>query len=58
MNMIVYGSISLVILFFIYISAQAGGIDEFILFIEWSTKYILPWIALFWFIKLVKNKGV
>ncbi|WP_430789632.1 hypothetical protein VBD025_04345 [Virgibacillus flavescens] len=58
MNLVIYGSISLVILFFLLISAQAGGMGEFILFIEWSTKYILPWIALFWFIKMVKSKGV
>ncbi|WP_153801916.1 hypothetical protein [Filobacillus milosensis] len=23
--------------------------------LEWSTTYILPWIALYWFIRLVKG---
>lgn len=24
--------------------------------VEWSTKFILPWIFLYWFIRLVKTK--
>ncbi|WP_157801025.1 hypothetical protein [Bacillus solitudinis] len=24
--------------------------------VEWSTKFILPWILLYWFIRLVKTK--
>lgn len=58
MKLSIYGSICLGILFFLFISFQAGGLGEFIFFIEWSTKFILPWIALYWFIRFVKSRKV
>lgn len=49
-----------IVLFFILVTvlgnlaegADAGNIQ---LTIEWLTKYVLPWIFLYWFIKLVRK---
>ncbi|MGG4344442.1 hypothetical protein [Paenibacillus lautus] len=32
-----------------------GGTEDLRLAIEWLTKYVLPWIFLYWFIKLVRK---
>lgn len=40
-----------------YVLALAG-IDVFIVvpgLIQWATKYILPWIVLYWLIRLIKS---
>lgn len=54
-----YATIAIV-LFFVMVSvvgnlvegSEAGAIQ---LSFEWVTKYVLPWIFLYWFIKLVKK---
>ncbi|OIB03162.1 hypothetical protein AK95_05495 [Paenibacillus sp. LC231] len=54
-----YATIAIV-LFFVMVSvlgnlvegSEAGAIQ---LSIEWLTKYVLPWIFLYWFIKLVRK---
>ncbi|MEC0206319.1 hypothetical protein P4H39_27310 [Paenibacillus lautus] len=58
-NKVFYVTIGIV-LFFIMVTvlgeiaegADAGTIQ---LTIEWLTKYVLPWIFLYWFIKLVQK---
>lgn len=47
-----YGSIGLVLLFFVL---NFLNYDAFV-FIEWATRYLLPWIALYWFVQFVKSK--
>lgn len=47
------------IVFFVFISlatvGKLSGYDvDFIPIAEWATKYILPWIALYWLIRLVR----
>lgn len=38
---------------------QLLGVNTGIFFeiIEWSTKFILPWLGLYWLVKLVKTLG-
>ncbi|MFA9557625.1 hypothetical protein ACERII_09995 [Evansella sp. AB-rgal1] len=56
-----YFGVGLVVLFVIFISFDYIGYNAFgilVPLIEWGTKFILPWIALYWFIQFVKNKQV
>ncbi|QOY38104.1 hypothetical protein AWH56_011515 [Anaerobacillus isosaccharinicus] len=51
-----YATISLVILLFVL---NLLNYDAFYFIggsIEWATRYVLPWIALYWFVKFVKTK--
>ncbi|ALS75753.1 hypothetical protein AUC31_11335 [Planococcus rifietoensis] len=41
----------------LWVLASAIGINSIVFFpnaIAWTTKFILPWIALYWLIRLVK----
>ncbi|MGG3284282.1 hypothetical protein [Paenibacillus solani] len=58
-NKVFYGSIGL-LLFFILVTvigniAEGEAPNTIRLSIEWLTKYALPWIFLYWFIKLVRK---
>jgi hypothetical protein len=49
--------IAAVALIIIYFTLPFFGIDSFnffMSFIEWSTKFVLPWIILYWLIRMVK----
>lgn len=48
--------IGLVILVFIWFVIDLIGMKYAVVnFVEWTTKFILPWIVLYWFIELVKS---
>ncbi len=55
---IILGSLFVIILVFIL---PYLGVDTFSLMlvfmgvVEWLTKFILPWIVLYWIIRLIKN---
>ncbi|SFJ29866.1 hypothetical protein SAMN04487936_101583 [Halobacillus dabanensis] len=55
---IILGLIFIVVL---YITLPYFGIDSFsvvlalISIVEWGTKYILPWIVLYWGVRLIKR---
>ncbi|MBR3118694.1 hypothetical protein [Oceanobacillus profundus] len=53
MNIFIIGGAILVVLFIIL---PFFNIESFFLFvlIEWITKFVLPWIALYWLIRGVK----
>jgi hypothetical protein len=52
MKNLIIGIIVLVILWLIPQFINTSVIPNVI---EWATKFILPWIILYWFIRLVKN---
>lgn len=52
-----YGSMGLVLLFFVLNLLNYDGFGIMIRTFEWATRYILPWIALYWFIQFVKIKS-
>ncbi|MFB4169444.1 hypothetical protein [Virgibacillus sp. JSM 102003] len=54
----VQSAIVLGILFFIFIFTESFNLIGILPIFEWVTRYILPWIALYWFIEFVKNKRV
>lgn len=56
MRYLLYGTIGLVIVFFIL---NLIGYNAYYFIggsIEWATRYVLPWIALYWFVQFVKTK--
>ncbi|MBM7572379.1 hypothetical protein JOC48_002882 [Aquibacillus albus] len=50
-----YGAIGLVVIFIVLNILNYDGFNIIIGSFEWVTRYILPWIALYWFIQLVKS---
>lgn len=50
-----YGTI-MVVFGFLILAALSRKDFDFIQLFEWVTRYILPWIALYWFIRYVKGK--
>ncbi len=50
-----YGTIGLVLIFIVLNLLNYDGIAIIINFFEWVTRYILPWVALYWFIQFVKR---
>ncbi|WP_127594753.1 hypothetical protein [Paenibacillus lautus] len=58
-NTVFYVTIAIV-LFFIMVTvlgniAEGADAGTILFTIEWLTKYVLPWIFLYWFIKLVRK---
>ncbi|GAB4075048.1 hypothetical protein GCM10028778_25510 [Barrientosiimonas marina] len=55
MKYLLYGIIIVVLIFFIL---ELSGYNPFyvITAFEWITRYIFPWIALYWFIQFVRNQ--
>lgn len=51
-----YGSIGLVLIFIVSNFLNYDVFSFVVGFIEWATRFVLPWIALFWFIQFVKSK--
>jgi hypothetical protein len=49
--------IGFVILLALFLLLPFFGIDSIIVFriIEWTTKFILPWVFLYWLIRMVKT---
>ncbi|MDV2685648.1 hypothetical protein RYX56_14885 [Alkalihalophilus lindianensis] len=49
----IIGFSSIIVVFFLL---QSFGYNFFIVFsfIEWSTKFVLPWIVLYWLIRAIK----
>ena len=49
--------IASIVLFALFVVLPFFGINiwSFSYEVEWATKYILPWIILYWFIRLVKS---
>lgn len=50
--------IGIVVLFALWILLPLMGINSSILIpnvIEWATKFILPWILLYWIIRFIKK---
>ncbi|SDQ82268.1 hypothetical protein SAMN05216232_2162 [Virgibacillus subterraneus] len=58
MRYLFYGTISLVVIFIVLTSLNYNGFGIIVSLFEWTTRFILPWIALYWFIHLVKSKKV
>ncbi|GEL78372.1 hypothetical protein TMU01_26070 [Tenuibacillus multivorans] len=55
MKYALYGTIGLVIIFIVLNLLNYDGFNIIIVSFEWVTRYILPWIALYWFIQFVKR---
>ena len=51
-----YGTIALVLLFLVLNFLNYDAFVYIVGFIEWATRYLLPWIALYWFVQFVKIK--
>ncbi|GAB6927474.1 hypothetical protein JCM10914A_14570 [Paenibacillus sp. JCM 10914] len=45
----------IIVMVLVDMTKPGRGGDELRLCIEWVTKYILPWIFLYWFVKLVRK---
>jgi hypothetical protein len=45
-----------VIILGLFITLPFFGIENFIVFslIEWTTKFVLPWVVLYWLIRAIK----
>ncbi len=56
MKYLLYGTIALVLVFIILNSLHYDGVGIFVSLIEWTTRFILPWVALYWFIRYVKDR--
>ncbi|CAI9394879.1 hypothetical protein ABW02_23290 [Niallia circulans] len=56
MKYLLYGSLGLVVIFIVLYLVGYYSLGIIINIMEWSTKYILPWVALYWFIQFVKGK--
>ncbi len=56
MKYFLYGTVGLVLIFIVLNMFNYDGVTIIIGFVEWVTRYILPWIALYWFIRFVKSK--
>ncbi|KOR76348.1 hypothetical protein [Paenibacillus solani] len=58
-NKVLYVSVGLLLLFILVTVmgniAEGEAPNTIRLSIEWLTKYVLPWIFLYWFIKLVRK---
>lgn len=52
----VYGAAGLAVLYILLTAIGYNAFTILIGIIEWSTFYLLPWIALYWFIQFVKTK--
>lgn len=52
----VRGALILGLLFIVFILTQNMALPLLNIF-EWVTQYVLPWIALYWFIQFVKIKS-
>ncbi|MEC2158485.1 hypothetical protein [Virgibacillus halodenitrificans] len=48
--------IGIVILLILFIVLPLFGINNFFIFdlIEWATKFVFPWVVLYWLIRTVK----
>ncbi|GGK08249.1 hypothetical protein GCM10007063_33300 [Lentibacillus kapialis] len=55
MKYLLYGVIGVVLIFFI-LTLLGYNVFYIIAAFEWVTRYIFPWIALYWFIQFVKNQ--
>ncbi len=53
-----YGTISFVVLFIVFISLDYNGFGNIVSLFEWVTRFILPWIVVYWFIQFVKREKV
>lgn len=56
MRYILYGTVGLLVVFFVI---NLMGFNAFYYIgwsIEWATRFLLPWIALYWFVRFVKTK--
>ncbi len=53
-----YGTVGLVLLFLVLNFLNYDAFSFVVGFIEWATRYLLPWIALYWFVQFVKSKKV
>jgi len=56
MRYLLYGTVGLVVVFMVL---NFTGYNAFYYIsgsIEWTTRYVLPWIALYWFVQFVKLK--
>ena len=64
MKYVLYGTVTIVVFYITFATTQysngfgASGFENIIYLIEWATSFILPWIALYWFIRFVKGKEV
>ncbi|WP_169907782.1 hypothetical protein [Priestia abyssalis] len=47
--------IGIIVLLILWLIPQFINASVIPIVIEWATKFILPWIILYWFIRLVKN---
>ena len=47
--------IGIIVLLILWLMLQFINVSVIPIVIEWATKFILPWIILYWFIRLVKN---
>lgn len=56
MKYFLYGTVGLVLIFIVLTIFNYDGFTIIIGLVEWITRYILPWIALYWFIRFVKSK--
>ncbi|WP_183041272.1 hypothetical protein [Salipaludibacillus neizhouensis] len=56
MKYLLYGTLGLLVVSFVMDSM--GYRPSYYIFglIEWTTRYVLPWIGLYWFIQFVKSK--
>ncbi|MFC4559003.1 hypothetical protein ACFO3D_12445 [Virgibacillus kekensis] len=54
MQLYIQASIVLGLLFIIFIFTASTSVMAVLTTLEWVTTYILPWIALYWFIQFVK----
>lgn len=49
--------IGAVVILGLFLALPLFGIESFILFrlIEWTTKFILPWVVLYWLMRAIKT---
>lgn len=51
----VYGAVGLAVVYVFLSAISDNAFTLLVGIIEWSTLFILPWIALYWFIQFVKT---
>ncbi|OIJ18885.1 hypothetical protein BKP45_15255 [Anaerobacillus alkalidiazotrophicus] len=55
MKYLLYGIVIIVSVIFILNSIDINGLSIIITLIEWATRFILPWITLYWFVQFIKK---
>ncbi|WP_161568157.1 hypothetical protein [Anaerobacillus alkaliphilus] len=50
-----YGTVGLLLIFILLTILNYDGFAIIKGFVEWATRNILPWIALYWFIRFVTS---